>query len=125
MSGKENLYEMRSSGITKSIAFGFKVAFEAIVAILLLVIGGTLLIALFSGPPLRFLTGPDILLLLLTLVGFLIGLALLFGVIALQIRNNDLLMDIRDGQRELNPSRAQRGSRCGVSRPPGSAPRPR
>ena len=32
MSGKENLYEMRSSGITKSIAFGFKVAFEAIVA---------------------------------------------------------------------------------------------
>lgn len=25
-----------------------------------------------------------------------------FGVIALQIRNNDLLMDIRDGQRELN-----------------------
>ena len=102
MARKENLYEMRSSGITKSIALGFKVTFEAIVAILLLVIGATLVISLFSAPPIRFLTGPDIFVLLLTLIAFLIGLALLFGVIALQIRNNDLLMDIRDEQRDLN-----------------------
>jgi hypothetical protein len=102
MAGHQNLYEMRSSGITKSIALGFKVTFEAIVAILLLALGATLVISLFSGPPFRFLTGPDLFVLLLSLMAFLIGLALLFGVIALQIRNNDLLMDIRDGQRDLN-----------------------
>jgi hypothetical protein len=48
------------------------------------------------------LGGAGFLLSLGVLVLNLVMIVIFFGVIALQIRNNDLLMDIRDGQRELN-----------------------
>jgi hypothetical protein len=102
MTDKNDFYEIRSTKITKSIALGFKATFESIILILLFLAGAGLLMSIFSGPPMRFVAGPDIFFLFISIVSFLVGMALLFGVIALQIRNNDLLMDIRDEQRELN-----------------------
>jgi len=94
--------EMRSSGVTRSIAFGFKVIFEAIVVVLLIILGVSALAVLSDGSVFRYLSGLEILMMVLSVVVFLAGLCLLFGMIAIQIRNNDLLMDIRDGQRDLN-----------------------
>jgi hypothetical protein len=94
--------EMRSSGITGSIAFGFKVIFEVIVVVLLIILGLYLFVVLMDGGVFRYASGDAILMMVVSVIVFLAGLCLLFGVIAIQIRNNDLLMDIRDGQRELN-----------------------
>lgn len=102
MTGRQHFNERRSTGLTRSIALGFKVTFEVIVTILLVLAGIALFHFFFSGSSTRYMSGEEIFILLLSLIAFLIGLVLLFGVIALQIRNNDLLMDIRDGQRELN-----------------------
>ena len=97
----KNRSEMRSSGVTRSIAVGFKVVFEVIVVVILFIVGLFLLFG-FTGTALRYVSGAEMTMLVLSVIVLLAGLCLLFGVIALQIRNNDLLMDIRDGQRELN-----------------------
>lgn len=96
---RQKFLEMRSDVATQWVASGFKVAFEIIVVLLVL------LSVLVAIPILLIeseLSGTGLLLSLGMLALNLVVIVIFMGVIALQIRNNDLLMDIRDGQRELN-----------------------
>lgn len=55
-----------------------------------------------SGKPSQPLGGPDEMRSSRITGSIAFGFKVIFEVIAIQIRNNDLLMDIRDEQRELN-----------------------
>lgn len=90
---------MRSDVGTQWVASGFKVAFEIIVLLAALLSFVVTIPLLFTVSDLG---GAGFLVSLGVLVLNLVVIVVFFGVIALQIRNNDLLMDIRDGQRELN-----------------------